>query len=498
MKYSQIVTALLVITSFTPLVVRAQERAAPSAVEVATAMEKVLVDVIEQTQASVVAIARVRNDQFADLRDDGFEFRPGRFAQNLEREVSDPTSPDFVPQEYGTGVVIEKGGLILTTYHVLSDPRKNDYYVWTQKRPFKATVIAADPWLDLAVLKIDAQDLIPIKFGDAKDIRKGQFVIALGNPYGIARDGEVSATWGVISNTRRTPPATIKRGPNDGRQSLHHYGNLLQTDARLERGTSGGALVNLQGEMIGLTTSLAPASDVGSTAGFAFPIDQAFKDALEKLKTGRKVEYGFLGVGAGHLSLEERQRGQRGAKVAQVVGASPATEALEREDVITAVGDRPIADSNDLILELSKLAVGTTVDLTIERAGEGVVAKPRVLHRQVTLSKKYMDTPRPVFASVVDPVWRGLTVDYSTAVPNYNGPRLTFVDPEGCVAVTDVERSSTAWKAGLRPGMFIKNVGKTRVATPQEFRDAIGKEVGSVVLRLTEEVGGSNLVTVAP
>lgn len=498
MKRSWLVVALLLLALLVNVSLYAQERAAPSAVEIVTAMEKVVVDVIEKTQPSVVAIARVRNDA-VDARDDGFDLRPGPFGQNFGREISDPTSPDFVPQEYGTGVVIDRAGLILTTYHVLSDPRKNDYYVWSQKRPFKATVIAADPWLDLAVLKIDAMDLTPIKFGDAKDLKKGQFVIALGNPYAIARDGEASATWGVISNTRRTPPATNKKAnAGVGRESLHHYGNLLQTDARLERGTSGGALVNLQGEMIGLTTTLAPSTDAEGSAGFAFPIDQAFKDALEKLKTGRKVEYGFLGVGAGHLSLEERQRGLRGAKVGQVVGASPAAEAVVEGDVVTAVGDRPIEDANDLILELSKLPAGKQVELTLQRSVGERQDMARTLHKRVTLSKKYMDTARPVFASVVDPAWRGLTIDYSTAVPGFSGPRLAFVDPAGCVAVLDVDRNSVSWKAGLRPGMFISHVGKSRVAKPADFRDAVAKESGPVVLRLTEEIGESKVITIAP
>src|SRR5207253_7102267 len=132
---------------------------------------------------------------------------------------------------------------------------------WIGRKPYRATVKAADPWFDLALLKVEGAGLKPISFGDGHSVKKGAFVIALGNPYAIARDGKPSASWGIISNLQRQapPPRTATRA-SDGRETLHHYGTLIQTDARLELGTSGGALVNLKGEMIGLTTSLAALS----------------------------------------------------------------------------------------------------------------------------------------------------------------------------------------------------------------------------------------------
>ena len=129
---------------------------------------------------------------------------------------------ETAPNEYATGVVIDPQGYILTNYHVLGDPAQNDYQVWVNRRPFKAlgvqkveNVTAGDPWTDLAVLKIEAADLEPIAFGDTKDLRKGQIVIALGNPYGMAKDGQVSASWGIISNLGRPLPtagASIRSG----------------------------------------------------------------------------------------------------------------------------------------------------------------------------------------------------------------------------------------------------------------------------------------------
>ncbi|MFO7902023.1 MAG: trypsin-like peptidase domain-containing protein, partial [Pirellulaceae bacterium] len=315
--------------------------------QAAVGVQQAMVEAIASAERSVVAIARVRKHAR------GLSDQPGRdgfpaVRGGVPRLQVPPSSPDFVPQEFATGVVIDRDGHILTNYHVLGKPQENDYYVWVQRRPFRATrvevpeeVRAGDPWTDLAVLKIAADDLQPIRFGDTSKLRKGMFVIALGNPYGIARDGEASASWGIISNLRR---AVAARDPADQydttRQSLHQFGTLIQTDASLNLGTSGGALINLEGEMIGLTTSLAALTGYEQPAGFAIPVDEAFRQTLETLKQGRVPSYGFLGVQPESLSLADRQAGKFGARVSRVVPGTPADQAgLREDDVITHVDD---------------------------------------------------------------------------------------------------------------------------------------------------------------
>ena len=221
----------------------AQETTAADAVR---ALEALTVDTIARTEKSVVAIARVRKDA----------------SGNRRQATVDPLSPDFVPNEFATGVVVDESGLVLTNYHVLGEIAQNDYFVWIQRRPFEASVhrlqkvMAVDPWTDLAVLKIDAADLVPMPLGDSNLLKKGMVVIALGNPYGIARQGEVSASWGIVSNLGRKAPRRPLPAENGSgaAASLHELGTLIQTDARLNLGTSGGALVNLRGQMIGLTS----------------------------------------------------------------------------------------------------------------------------------------------------------------------------------------------------------------------------------------------------
>jgi len=427
-------------------------------------------DAIATAEKSVVAIARVRKEDRRMFLDQGLPGAPPV-----------PTDPQFVPREYGSGVIIDPNGLILTAYHVLGNPEENDYYVWLNRAGFKAvavqTVLAGDPWMDLAVLKVDMQNLEPIRLGNAEELKKGQWVIALGNPLAIARDGQASASWGIVSNLGRRPaPATAAQGdPTGGRDTLHHYGTLIQTDAKLNFGCSGGALINLKGEMVGLLISLAAGPLYDSAAGFAIPVDAHFKRTLETLKQGRRADYGFLGVMPVGLSPEERARGLRGARIRDVVPGTPADHAALRPgDVIVRVDQQPVDDELDVIRLISSYPPEAQVELSVQRGQQ-------VIKRQVTLAKKALQTRMPPYATEPDPQWRGIVVDYVTALPVfYQQPR--WVDPRGCVGVRHVVRDSTAWKAGVRPGELIITVNGTRVASPRQFWDAVKQHTGPVTL----------------
>ena len=461
-------------------------RPSSSAVEAVAALEGALVEAISRAEKSVVAIARVRRPQ------------PGQ-----EAPLLDPSDPAFIPNEYASGVVVGASGLILTNYHVLGDPDKNDYYVWVQKRPYKVLqvervekVVAGDPWTDLAVLKIAAQNLQPIRYGDVNKLRKGMIMLVLGNPYAIARDGQASAGWGILANTgRQAPPRKRSLEAGDQRETLYHSGGLLQIDARLNLGTSGGAVVNLKGEMVGLVTAQTPFDGADRSAGFAIPADDVFRRTVEHLKAGRKIQVGFLGVSVESLDLAQQQQGREGVRVALVFDGSGADQAGMRiGDVITRVDNRPIRARDELFHYLGGLPPERRVKFTIRR-GDSATSAGEIQRLEAVLTKRYSQLAGPSYSQQPELNWRGIEVDYATAMP----PSLVRLsahlrDPRGCLAVVHVELDSVGWKAGLRAGAFISHVGRTRVHNPQQFQQLVKKTTGEVTLtRCSEDRVGEPL-----
>ncbi|HMC67338.1 MAG TPA: trypsin-like peptidase domain-containing protein, partial [Gemmataceae bacterium] len=223
----------------------------------ALALEEAIQDAIAAAEPSVACILVSHSNQRPNLAD-----------------------PGYVPELFGSGVVIDQQGLILTNYHVVRDEPTQIYVRLLGGKGSYARIHAADPRSDLAVLQLrDKLDLKPIKLGDAGKVRKGQFVICLSNPYAAgSRDGSPSASQGIISNIRRRAPGNPKQEKEEAevprgnqKKPLQRYSTLFQTDARLNLGCSGGALINLRGEMIGLTTSLAALSGGETAGGFAVP-----------------------------------------------------------------------------------------------------------------------------------------------------------------------------------------------------------------------------------
>jgi serine protease Do len=467
-----------------------QEKTKPPATDrtAAMALEASLVHAIDVASESVVAIARVRSNDA--LKADGDAGIP-----------PDPASPDFVPNEFGTGVVFdtkEKGiALIVTNQHVVGDPNQNRYYVWHKQRPFLAKVKASDPWTDLAVLQIEAEGLKSISLGDGSKAKRGQIVISLGNPYAISRDGQASAAWGIVSNLSRQAPAIPKiDGAASGRDTLHHYGTLIQVDAKLNLGTSGGALVDLDGKMIGLTTSLAALTGFDAAAGFAIPVDDTFRKAVTTLSEGKVPEFGFLGLQPGTIPLAQRQKGEHGALVQGMVRATPASKAgLLVNDIITHVDKQPVVDDLSLIRLVSSKPAGATVELTVSRPGDEV-GKRRVVQASAVLSKKPTVGKVIPFSEQTAKPWRGLIVESLTAMPNFS-ELSRFADLEGCVAVFSVANDSPAANAKLRGGMLISHVGNKRVDSPAAFAAAVASATGNVELTIVG-IDGTSRMTLTP
>jgi serine protease Do len=471
-----------------------QPRAAsPGAAPAVAQLEQALVDTIARVEPSVVAVGRIapRQPQLAERRlDDVFG------------ELRDNASSAAAPTIVGAGVVIDPTGLVLTHYLAVHEGERHTVTT-IDRTTYLATVRAADPRSGLAVLAIDtkaaplqrsgaaARNAAPgsfpaVGFGDASTLRKGQFVIAIGNPYAIQTDGQPTASWGIVTNMARKAPAgtNLNDAPGpDGqyRTTLHHLGTLIQTDAKIGFSASGGALVNLRGELVGLTTNAATIAGHEQPAGYAIPINAAIRRIIDTLKQGREVEYGMMGVGFGHGPLELPTTANSRLTLTQVFPGSPAARAgLETGDVVTRVGERPVDDVDAVQLAISMMPPSTTTPVEYVRRGQSATANVK-LAKLAVAGKKVV--------SVRPDAWQGIRVDYATALDaqefiqaNTSGA----IDPKGCVLVAEVEEGSAAWIAGVRKGMFISHVGGKRVDSPLEFQAAT-RDVGDKFdIRLTQ------------
>ena len=451
------------------------------------AMQEKLVRLSERTSRSVVAIARVRRDSEPRTETLRFQFGPGVRFNELDR----PTDPDFVPTDFATGVVIDNEGHIVTCFSELSDPRSSDYYVWLNKEPRRAEptwvpakVQAGDPFSDIAILKVEqAIDFVPIEFAQEQPVQKGALVFAFGNPYASARDGSAAAAWGIVANIDRSlAGAPGQTASLQEKQTLHHFGGLIQVDANLSNGFSGGPVVNLDGTMIGL---IIPNSFVPTAAihgGFAIPVDNTFSRVIEALKRGKIPEFGFLGIVPEEIPSRLREPGIQGAYVARVVPGLPGDLAgLRTDDIITAVNGQSVFDRNSLFYALSRQGAEEQFDLSVRRIS-GFGGFPETLKLTGQLSKKYVASRIPAYTIDPLPSWRGLAVEYATALPT---EMLRFMSrslptpPK--LAALQVEPNTPAWQAGVRPGQLLLAVQGENVSTPDQFTELVNRFNGQPV-----------------
>jgi serine protease Do len=477
-------------------------------------LESTLTKVIEQSEPSVVSIARVRP---APIEAPHFFQRPLEAPQvpmppSGPSAANDPENPDFQPNSYGTGIIIasprSNERFVLTNYHVVhggpvypsfdAGPAEDSVKLFVRfadRRCCYGAIIAADPRSDLAVLRlelkpadIDEGDLKPIDWTASTPVRKGQLVLMLGNPYSLAHDGSASASWGMISNLARRPlPWTDDRA---SRYMMYRLGNLIQIDGRLNLGTSGGPLLNLKGELIGLTTSLATIEGYEKSSGFAIPLDDLTRRIVKSLVAGQEVEYGMLGIEPNDVTPSEfraLRTGLKQASAAMVHGVtmdSPAFRAgIKVGDVLLSVADIPIYSDYDLMRVVGLHAPESEVDVVLWRKHH-----VRPITVKVTLGKwPVLEEERIIETSPRFPNWRGLSVDYPTGRNKFT-PQPPRPSPRAVVITKIVPDSVAARTDGLQPGVFITEVNRIPVQTPAEFHEATKSLRGPIELRLYDEL----------
>jgi putative serine protease PepD len=269
-------------------------------------------------------------------------------------------------QQYGagSGVIISEDGYILTNYHVLEGAQQFLVGINGTER-LEAKLVGADPSSDLAVIKVETQGLTPIEIGDSSLANVGQWVMAVGSPYGLER----SVSTGIVSALYRSTTMESTGGTNI-------YANLIQTDAAINPGNSGGALVDSEGKLLGITTLIASSSGSSSGVGFAIPVNYAMNIA-EQIISGTGVSHAFLGVTLQTVDTTNAARlgttAKSGAYLESVVAGSPAEQAgLKRGDIITAFNGKPVTTAAEIIIDVRGQAVGDTVSLTVLRGSESI------------------------------------------------------------------------------------------------------------------------------
>ncbi len=364
-------------------------------------------------------------------------------------------------QSLGSGVVVSPDGYILTNNHVVEGATDIKVSL-SDRREFTAKVIGADAKTDVAVLKIDATNLPALTIADSSKVQVGDVVFAIGDPFGI---GE-TATMGIVSATNR--------GFNG---AIEGYEDFIQTDAAINHGNSGGALIDLHGDLIGINTAILPGNGGGNQGiGFAIPINMA-RSVMDQLVAHGKVIRGYLGIHIESvtpaLAKSFGLQDSAGALIGDVTADGPAAKAgLKRGDVITSLNGQKVEDSNDLRLRVSQTAPGTPVELKVIRDGQS-------RNFNVTLGElpeKDEKAPAPEGSgSSLDGVQvQTLTPDIAQQLELPAGTRG--------VVVGSVDPSSAAAEAGLSRGDVIQEVNHKPVASTREFEQAVGSVKGPVLL----------------
>ena len=299
----------------------------------------------------------------------GVAERLGRSVANLR--VTRRTRRGHVPTGGGSAVVLTPDGFLLTSAHVVAGPGSGGRAAFVDGRELRFSVVGADPFSDLAVLRADGRDLVPAELGDAESLRVGQLVVAIGNPNGFAG----SVTAGVVSALGRSLPVG-RRGNN------RIIDNVIQTDAALNPGNSGGALANGRGEVVGVNTAVA-----GIGLGLAVPVNEATRRIIGSLMTTGRVRRAYLGIAGGPRPLPPRARAsldmRSAVEVVSVVEDSPSARAgLRAEDLIVSVDGTPTSTVDELQRLMVEELIGRPVEVRVVR--EGRVASLRLVPDEMT------------------------------------------------------------------------------------------------------------------
>lgn len=351
----------------------------------------------------------------------------------------------------GSGVIIDaKKGYVVTNHHVINEA--SDIQVTLKDgRSYKAKKIGEDPESDIALLQIEAEDLLQVELADSDALRVGDFTIAIGNPFGLGQ----TVTSGIVSALGR------------GGLGIEGYEDFIQTDAAINSGNSGGALVNLKGQLIGINTAILGPNGGNIGIGFAIPANMMKNLVAQFIEYG-EVRRGALGIRGGDLNSEiakaMKTKTNKGGWVQEVIPGSAADKAgLKSGDIITHLNGKQIGSFTEVRAKIATLGVGKEIAL-------GILRDDKALTVKVTLEAAEATTAE---AKVLHPMLAGASLTDGKTPDGENG-----------VVVDEVAARSPAEALGLEKGDVIVGVSRSRVSTTKELREILGKSSGIIALQV--------------
>jgi len=425
------------------------------------------------------AVVNISSSKVVKQQNDvpGFFFADPLFRQFFGDQFDRTPAEPQTEREYslGSGVIVNPDGYILTNNHVVSGA--SDIEVFTQdKKKFRAKLVGTDSRTDVAVLKIEATQLPSLTLGDSSNLKVGDMVFAVGDPFGV---GE-TATMGIVSATGRGFGGAIE-----------HYEDFIQTDAAINPGNSGGALLDLHGDLIGINTAILTGGGGGSQGvGFAIPINMA-RNVMEQIVDHGRVIRGHLGVAIQSVDADMAkafglaQGG--GALVSDVTPGSPAAKAgIERGDIILKLNGQPVSGPDDLSVRIAETSPGSTVQLKIARNGQ--------MHEvSVTLGELSEKAETSANGETGGTALQGVQVqDLTPAVAQELGISRTTRG----VVITSVDPASAAAAADLERGDVIQEVNRKPVHNVREYTQALAEAHGQSILLLVSRGDATHFVVV--
>ena len=358
-------------------------------------------------------------------------------------------------QSLGSGVIVDaERGLVLTNNHVIANAVQVTVTL-RDGRHLDAEIVGSDPGTDVAVIKVPAELLTDIGVANSDDLRVGDFVVAIGNPFGLGQ----TVTSGIVSALSRSG------------LGIEGYEDFIQTDASINPGNSGGALVNLKGELVGINTAIFSRGGGNIGIGFAIPINLALQ-IMEQLLDNGMVERGFIGVQVQNLNADLAEafgiKNQKGAIVNSVLPGSPAEKAgLLPGDIITSINSKPVKAASDVRNHIGLLPVGEQVMFEVLRDGERKKLKARVAaSKELILSER-----------ILDKRLEGITLgDIEEGHPYFGKIKG--------VLITEIQRGSRPWSAGLREGDIITSINHKPVTDLQVFMQLVDKNENALLFRV--------------